>query len=169
MSPHLRNIICSRFQMTSLSSLSSTPQISLFRVRGKHREFKRNFNQSDFSDYTKTLASFANAGGGVLIFGVEDKPRRITGIDEIVDEAKWADRLREDFAPEIEIATKVYDVRDLRFFAIVWIIPPIGRSCAGKLVLNRSWTKLESRKMSKYCARGQSITATRVNWADWIC
>lgn len=85
---------------------------------GKHREFKSNFTATDFSEYTKTLAAFANGSGGVLIFGVSEKPRRITGVGEIVDEAKWADRLREDFAPEINIATKTYVVSGLRLFAV---------------------------------------------------
>jgi hypothetical protein len=85
---------------------------------GKHREFKSHFVVSDLSEYTKTLASFANAGGGVLIFGVGDKPRQIRGSCEILDEARWADRLREDFAPEIEIATKVYTVSGLTLFAV---------------------------------------------------
>jgi predicted HTH transcriptional regulator len=42
---------------------------------GKHREFKQAFVQSDFADYTKTLAAFSNADGGCILFGISDKPR----------------------------------------------------------------------------------------------
>jgi len=79
----------------------------------KRREFKLDYFQKDISDYTKTLASFANADGGCLIFGVRDKPREIVGVTNIPDEARWADRLREDFAPEIIIATRTYEIGSL--------------------------------------------------------
>ena len=48
---------------------------------GKHREFKRQFERADFSRYTKVLSAFCNTDGGLLIFGVAEKPRRIEGID----------------------------------------------------------------------------------------
>jgi hypothetical protein len=41
-----------------------------------------NFRKGQLSDYGKTLAGFANADGGVLIFGVTDKPTRIVGIND---------------------------------------------------------------------------------------
>ena len=59
----------------------------------KRHEFKRAFVQNDFSDYTKTLAVFGNASGGYILFGISDKPRQIVGTPEVVDEARWADRL----------------------------------------------------------------------------
>lgn len=78
----------------------------------KHREFKLDFFQKDMSDYTKTLAAFANADGGCIVFGIKDHPRLITGmtVSSIPDEARWADRLREDFAPEIVVATRTYEI-----------------------------------------------------------
>jgi len=60
-------------------------------------EFKQGFIASDFSDYTKVLASFCNTAGGVIVFGVSDRPRTIIGSEDIPDEAKWVDRLRADF------------------------------------------------------------------------
>jgi hypothetical protein len=84
----------------------------------KHREFKQAFVPNDFSDYTKTVAAFANADGGHILFGISDKPRRIVGTPEIADEAQWADRLREDFDPEIPITTKLYTVGELRVFVV---------------------------------------------------
>jgi hypothetical protein len=84
----------------------------------KHREFKQAFVQNDFSEYTKPLAAFGNAGGGYILFGVSDKPRQIVGTGEIIDEARWADRLRDDFDPEIAIASKVYSIGGLSVLAI---------------------------------------------------
>jgi Putative DNA-binding domain len=85
---------------------------------GKRREFKRDFVANDFSEYSKTLAAFSNADGGVLIFGVSDKPRQIVGVKQIVDEAQWASRLREDFDPEIVISTRVYTVGAFQLLAV---------------------------------------------------
>jgi hypothetical protein len=85
---------------------------------GKHREFKQAFVQSDFADYTKTLAAFSNADGGCILFGISDKPRQIVGTGLVVDEAQLADRLREEFDPEIFITTRVYAVGTRNVFAI---------------------------------------------------
>lgn len=79
---------------------------------GKRREFKQQFNNAHFSRYTKVLAAFCNTDGGSLIFGVAEKPRRIVGVDPatIPDEAKWTDRLRQNFDPEIPIEVQEYHV-----------------------------------------------------------
>ena len=45
-------------------------------------EFKENFNFNNKKDYFKAMASFANASGGYIIFGVRDKPRKIVGLDD---------------------------------------------------------------------------------------
>jgi hypothetical protein len=85
---------------------------------GKRREFKLDYFQKDISDYTKTLAAFANADGGCIIFGVRDRPREIVGVNSVIDEAKWADRLREDFAPEVVFATRTYEIAGKILLAI---------------------------------------------------
>jgi predicted HTH transcriptional regulator len=86
----------------------------------KTREFKQEITTASLSDYTKTLAAFANADGGVLVFGVSDKPRKVVGIDPatIIDEARWVDRLREDFHPEIPLQAQAYAVRDITIFVV---------------------------------------------------
>lgn len=84
----------------------------------KRREFKTGFVQTDLSDYTKTLAGFGNASGGYILFGISDKPRTIVGTEEVIDEARWADRIREEFDPEIPISTKTYRVEKLQVFAV---------------------------------------------------
>jgi hypothetical protein len=77
---------------------------------GKRLEFKRDFVKADFSDYTKVLASFANALGGVIVSGVSDSPRQVEGCVSFPDEADWANRLREDFDPEIPFAVRAYRI-----------------------------------------------------------
>lgn len=67
-----------------------TTTLSVTTREGKHREFKRDFTANDFSECTKLLAAFSNADGGILVFGVSEKPRLIIGVKQIVDEAQWA-------------------------------------------------------------------------------
>ena len=45
-----------------------------------HVEFKENFNFSNLGEYARTLAGFANTGGGYLVFGVTDEPRNLVGM-----------------------------------------------------------------------------------------
>jgi predicted HTH transcriptional regulator len=79
---------------------------------GKYREFKQQFTGGEFSRFTKALAAFCNTNGGVLIFGIAEKPNRIEGVDPatIPDEAAWTDRLKKDFDPEIAFETRHYEV-----------------------------------------------------------
>lgn len=85
---------------------------------GKRLEFKRDFSAADFSDYTKALAAFANSSGGVIVFGVNNKPRTIVGAKDMVDEADWANRLRDEFDPEIPFALREYNVGEHKLYAV---------------------------------------------------
>lgn len=85
---------------------------------GKRLEFKEAFIAADLSDYTKVLASFANANGGVIIFGVSNRPRAVVGANEMADEADWANRIRDDFEPELPFAVKHYKVGGHTLYAV---------------------------------------------------
>ena len=111
---------------------------------GKRLEYKQSFNPADFSDYTKVLASFANAQGGIIIFGVADKPRQIVGSVEPADEAKWADRLREEFDPEIPFSIRVYQVRGSTVYAV-----GVDLSMHKPIVCKKTRTKQVQRKEGK--------------------
>src|SRR4051794_9360430 len=85
---------------------------------GKRLEFKQDVVAGDLSDYTKVLASFANATGGVIIFGVSNKPRMIVGAKDMTDEANWANRLRDDFEPEMPFSIREYDIGEFKLYAL---------------------------------------------------
>jgi hypothetical protein len=104
---------------------------------GKRLEFKRDFVKADFSDYTKVLASFANALGGVIIFGVSDSPRRVEGCLALPDEAAWADRLREDFDPEIPFAVHAYKIG-----AVTLHVVGVGPAAHKPVLCKKNRTKL---------------------------
>ena len=94
-----------------------------FRVtsrEGKNREFKESFKKADLVDYSKTLAAMANADGGVIIFGVTDKPRVIEGFpaNQLCDEADIVSHLRDSFHPEIPFEAMQYQHGEDVVFAI---------------------------------------------------
>lgn len=69
-------------------------------------EFKESFNLGNICDYTKTMASFANNRGGVIVFGVKDNPRIPVGIKkerfEGIKQEKITTFLIEHLSPEID-------------------------------------------------------------------
>lgn len=63
--------------------LKFDPETKLVKTHeSKTIEFKQNFNFNNKKEYFKAMASFANANGGYLFFGVKDKPRELVGLDE---------------------------------------------------------------------------------------
>lgn len=68
-------------------------------------EFKESFNWFSKDKYAKSMAAFANNGGGFIIFGVKDQPRELVGLQsnnfEITDEATITSYLNNVFSPEI--------------------------------------------------------------------
>lgn len=68
-------------------------------------DFKESFNLGSADEYARTMAAFANAAGGYLVFGVKDSPRDLLGLKtdnfEKADPAKLTNALNERFSPEI--------------------------------------------------------------------
>ena len=87
---------------------------------GKTREFKQDFKRADLVDYSKTMAAMANADGGVIIFGVTERPRRVVGfpVASLCDEADIVSHLRDSFHPEIPFISQQYDHNGGVVFAI---------------------------------------------------
>lgn len=75
---------------------------------GTQKEFKESFSFNALHLYLRTMAAFANAKGGYIIFGVTDNPRTLKGLEQShlsqfdnLDRAKLTDGLNEYFSPEI--------------------------------------------------------------------
>lgn len=78
----------------------------LTRDEGKTLEFKRDLGSPEGA--VRTLAAFANTAGGILVVGVEDRTRRVIGVDHPLDvEERVAslisDRIEPRLVPEIEV------------------------------------------------------------------
>ena len=69
-------------------------------------EYKESFNWANRAKYGKTLAAFANASGGYIVFGVQDSPRRLVGLNDEkfdkIDSARLSEYLNSAYAPELE-------------------------------------------------------------------
>ena len=81
-------------------------------------EYKERFNWASRAKYGKTLAAFANNAGGFIVFGVQDTPRHLVGVNEenfnSVDSAEVSEYLNSAYAPELEwemFSTRVSAVR----------------------------------------------------------
>ena len=67
-------------------------------------EYKQTFQPRSLSQYVRTMLAFANNGGGYIVFGVEDNPRRLCGVNESFeqfDPATLSSFLRDHANPEL--------------------------------------------------------------------
>ena len=72
------------------------------------KEFKEYFKWGSLGLYARTMAAFANARGGYVIFGVTDSPRVAIGLDaaakkafDNLDQARLTAGLNDIFSPEL--------------------------------------------------------------------
>lgn len=81
-------------------------------------EFKEAFNWSNRDLYCKSLAAFANARGGYIVFGVKDKPRDLVGLQnnrfEEMDPARVTEHLNTQISPELDWDWSLYEVNTMK-------------------------------------------------------
>jgi hypothetical protein len=87
-------------------------------------EFKRSFNLANLALYSKTMAAYANTGGGYIVFGVENSPRKVVGVNaqrfDSFEPAKMTTFLNAHWSPEIawELGTVFFAGVSLGFLYI---------------------------------------------------
>ena len=116
----------------------------------KRLEFKQAFVRNNLPAYERTMAAFANAQGGVIIFGVDNNPRVIVGTPsaEIADEADITTLLRQDFAPELPFESVTYEVDGKTVFAIS-VEPALNRPLICTKTRNRSYMDSVGKKVTE--------------------
>jgi len=87
-------------------------------------EFKSNYNHGNRVDYGKTMAAYANAHGGYIVFGVQDQGRCASGManDNFThrfDSNKVTQYLEKMFSPTIRWMHYIYQPDD-RVFGIIY-------------------------------------------------
>lgn len=90
----------------------------------ERREFKSQFENGSLWKYAKTMAAFANRDGGVIFFGIKNRPRELLGVDEdqSPDELVFANFVKEYFEPDIPFVldTRLYSGKTLLYI----LVPP---------------------------------------------
>lgn len=87
----------------------------------EHREFKLKFENNNLPKLTRTMASFANRDGGVIFFGIKDRPRELVGVkeQEIPDEVVFTNFLKEYFQPEILFESKTIELHGVKIHCLI--------------------------------------------------
>jgi predicted HTH transcriptional regulator len=72
----------------------------LSRQEEKTLEFKRNLSSPD--GILRTIVAFANTSGGVILLGVEDKSRRVVGVNNVLaEEERLANLIADGISPKL--------------------------------------------------------------------
>lgn len=104
--------------------LKLKPDGKLFKRESTTLEFKENFNMGSLADYAKTFSAFANHSGGVVVFGVSDKPRLPVGMKNSnflkIEIEKVTNFLNEHYSPEIKWDIDDFEI-DGKKFGVIFI------------------------------------------------
>jgi len=102
--------------------LKTKPSGHLFHREGQELEFKQQFNFGGLAEYFRDFAAFANNRGGLVVFGVTDKPRRPKGLSkgaseqfEKIDPERISGFLLDLFSPSIDWEQQSFEVNGAIF------------------------------------------------------
>ncbi len=115
------NISLDPFSPEALSYIFEIDPLSpnkLVRRESPQIEFKQNYHWNSRADYAKTAGAFANREGGYLIFGIQNRPKLIIGMNsdyfEEQDSAEITNYFNNSFEPEIRWETKIHMINGLK-------------------------------------------------------
>jgi hypothetical protein len=127
-----------------------------------HLEFKRTFNLGSSSKYARTMAGFSNNSGGFIVFGVENAPKKIVGVDEDrfndVDPARLTSVLNEYFSPEM-----LWDMGQIQFHGVTLGYIYTHEAFDKPIIATKSKTKEIQESAVYYRYRAQS---TYIKYAE---
>lgn len=112
-----------------------------------NREFKESFVQKDLVKYFKIMAGLANNSGGVLIFGVKNKPNLLTDNikeDLMPDDQIISSNLPNYFEPHIHYTTVIREILDRRIFAII-----VQENFNKPVIAKKNYSVIEEKKGKK--------------------
>ncbi|MDO5713659.1 MAG: ATP-binding protein [Tissierellia bacterium] len=122
-------------EITKLFKPISDQPNRIYGREGKTVEYKQSYNHAGMAQYFKIMASFANADGGYIIFGIGDSPREFLGLREKsknqFDSLKieeFTNNLNEYFQPEILWEHTLFEFRGLDF-GIIYTYPLENKPC----------------------------------------
>lgn len=155
---------------------------SFYRRESQTLEFKTSFNLAAIASYMKDMAAFANNKGGLLVFGVEDTPRRAVGLNvnsierfRNIDPEKISGFLNEYFSGHIEWDYDTFTVGSKVFAAFhiakASIKPVVCKRDASKDLKNGAvYFRYGGRSQTICYPELEAIINERIalNNADWL-
>lgn len=91
------------------------------------KEFKESFTWGSIGLYARTMAAYANARGGYIIFGITDNPRILNGLEgkaldafDNMDQAKLTESLNEIFSPEMHWVADLVRVNADKVIGVIY-------------------------------------------------
>ncbi|NLD21917.1 MAG: ATP-binding protein [Bacteroidales bacterium] len=131
----------------------------ILRRESKTLEFKESFNMNAIKngDLSKSIAAFANTRGGVIIFGVTDSPRKAKGLTNTnfddIQEERLTECLNNQFAPELLIEVKTFDLDGKRFGAFI-----VKESTNKPVICTQNGSKIKEGEIYyRYSGRSEKI------------
>ncbi len=100
---------------------------------GRTLEFKE--NTKAVSHIVKTVISFANTAGGLIVVGIRDTTKEVVGIDNVLgEEEKLANAIADSIEPLIipDILIKSFRDRDLLIIKVPHVVGPYYLKSVGK-------------------------------------
>jgi ATP-dependent DNA helicase RecG len=89
----------------------------LSRPEGKTLEFKRDLSSPE--GVLKAVVAFANTSGGVIVLGVEDRTKKVTGIrDVLAEEERLASLIADSISPKLVPSIEVMPWRKTQVLAV---------------------------------------------------
>lgn len=144
----------------------------IFGREGKTIEYKESYNHAGMPQYFKTMASFANAEGGYIIFGIGDSPRIYKGLSEKskrqFDELKieeFTNNLNEYFQPEINWEHTLFEYKS-KDFGIIYTYKLDNKPCICKKNYDQNGERYSLREGDiyyRYRAQTEKIKYSELN------
>jgi hypothetical protein len=102
------------------------------RVRAREStdlEFKLELNENVFKKCLKTIAAFSNKNGGIIVFGVRDKPRNLDGLNgNFLDEGVQSSLIAAHLAPIPQTYFQVEEIAG-KEIGILTVYPLAKKPC----------------------------------------
>src|SRR5689334_13405642 len=99
---------------------------------GKILEFKENLRS--LPGIIKTIIAFANTAGGIIVIGIEDKTKKIIGVENpLAEEERLASVINDSIAPLLmpDIEIQAYGTKELIIINVPHVIGPCYLKTAG--------------------------------------
>ncbi len=153
-------------ELSKIFKTSAQHPDRLIKREDKNHELKQSFNMANAAMYLKTIAAFANNEGGYIIFGVQDKPHILLGLDEKALERfstlpveTFTQIIHDFFSPDIEWTNCIYEYQSLSF-GIIYIYPAKSKPVICKKLCdleNKKYSLKESDIYYRYAGRSERI------------